>query len=116
MLRSLLEEQFGLETHQQEQQATVYAMVVPKGQAKLKKAEESERAGCKPDPGAAPVSGNAAQMVALSCKNTTMTEFATNAQQWAGGYIDHPVTVVDHLDEKPKSQQTIRPPNSSGDR
>jgi uncharacterized protein (TIGR03435 family) len=98
MLRSLLEDQFGLKTHQEEQQATVYAIVVPKGQSKLKKAEDSERAGCKPDPGAAPVTGNPAPTIAFSCKNTTMAEFATNVQQWAGGYIDHPVVDTSGLE------------------
>ena len=68
----------------------MYALVVPKGALKLKRADETERAGCKPDPGAAPVSANATPTIAYRCQNTTMAELAHNVQQWAGGYIDHP--------------------------
>jgi hypothetical protein len=54
-----------------------------------KRADDTERAGCKPDPGAAPVGANATPTVAAR-QNTTMAELAQNVQQWAGGYIDHP--------------------------
>jgi uncharacterized protein (TIGR03435 family) len=30
-------------------------------------------------------------MIAFTCQNTTMAELATSVQQWAGGYVDHPV-------------------------
>ena len=30
-------------------------------------------------------------MKAMSCKNTTMEEFAVHLPQWAGLYIDHPI-------------------------
>jgi uncharacterized protein (TIGR03435 family) len=91
MLRTLMEDQFGLKAHKEDQQATSYAVVVPKGEPKMKKADPSERAGCKPDPNAIPTAGNPGPMIAWTCQNTTIAEFAQNIAQWAGGYIDHPV-------------------------
>jgi uncharacterized protein (TIGR03435 family) len=55
----------------------------------LKKADPTDRSSCKPDPGA--VQGSKTPMQAYTCKNTTIAELAANIQQWAGGYIDHPV-------------------------
>jgi uncharacterized protein (TIGR03435 family) len=91
MLRTLMEDQFGLKAHKEDQQATSYAILVPKGEPKLKKADPSERAGCKPDPGAAPVNGNPTPMIAYTCQNTTIADLAKNVEQWAPAYIDHPV-------------------------
>ena len=91
MVRALIADRFKLTTHTENQQATVYGMVVPKGELKLKKADEAERSGCKPAPGAIPANANAGPMIAWSCQNTTMAELATNVAAWAGGYIDHPI-------------------------
>jgi uncharacterized protein (TIGR03435 family) len=91
MLRSLLEDRFKLTTHKEDRPATVYAVVMPRNESKLKKADASTRAGCRPDPGAVPTTGGAAPMVAWTCQNTTVADLAKNVQQWAGAYIDHPV-------------------------
>jgi uncharacterized protein (TIGR03435 family) len=90
MLGSMLEERFKLKTHNEDRPTTVYALSV-KGEAKLKKAAEGDRAGCRPDPGAVPQSAGTTPMVAFNCTNTTMDEFVKNVAQWAGAYIDHPV-------------------------
>jgi uncharacterized protein (TIGR03435 family) len=90
MLRSMLEDRFKLKTHNEDRPTTVYALSV-KGEAKLKKAAESDRAGCRPDPGAVPPSAGATPMNAITCTNTTMDELIKNLPQWAGAYIDHPV-------------------------
>ncbi len=97
MMRRLMEDQFGLKAHNEDQQATVYAMV-SKGESKLKKADGLERASCKPDPGAAPVKGSTTPMIAITCKNTTMAEVAKNLPTWAGGYVDHPVVDTSGLE------------------
>jgi uncharacterized protein (TIGR03435 family) len=89
MLRSMLEERFKLKTHMEDRPATVYALVA-KGEPKIKKADPSERAGCKPDPGAIP-SSVTTPMQSITCKNTTMSELVKNMSQWAPAYIDHPV-------------------------
>src|SRR5262249_6400474 len=52
MLRALLEDRFKLVTHKETRPATAYAFLPPKGELKLKKADPSDRAGCRPDPGA----------------------------------------------------------------
>jgi uncharacterized protein (TIGR03435 family) len=91
MLRSMLEERFKLVTHREDRPATVYALSAPKAETKLKKADASERAGCKQDPGAVPPSAGTTPMIAMTCVNTTMADIVKNLPQWAGAYIDHPV-------------------------
>jgi uncharacterized protein (TIGR03435 family) len=90
MLRALLEDRFKLATHKETQQATAYAFLPPKGELKLKKASPSDRAECKPDPGAVSNTTGGLPMVAFTCQNTTIEELAKNISQWAGAYIDHP--------------------------
>jgi uncharacterized protein (TIGR03435 family) len=90
MLRSMLEDRFKLKSHKEDRPATVYALVVPKGETKLKKADPSERQACKPDPGAIPAN-TTAPMNAMTCVNTTMADFVKQLPQVANAYIDHPV-------------------------
>ena len=91
MLRSMLEDRFKLKTHSEDRPVTVYAISLARGATpKLKKADDTERAGCKPAPDAAPASANATPVIAYRCQNTTMTELAQNVQGWANGYFDHP--------------------------
>jgi uncharacterized protein (TIGR03435 family) len=90
MLRAALEDRFKLKYHNEDRPATVYALSA-KGESKMKKADASERANCKPDPGAVPASFSGTPMNAITCQNTTMAELITNLPQWAGAYIDHPV-------------------------
>ena len=89
MLHGLLLERFEVKTHTENREVTVYALTVGKGKPKLTQADESERAGCKPDPTAPKPVQNIAVM--FSCKNTTMLELAQNLQRQAGAYIDHPI-------------------------
>ncbi len=91
MLRNLLEDRFSLKTHKDLQKGTGYAIVIPKGESKLKKADPSERANCRPDPGATPANASGLPMNTITCTNTTMADLAKNVAQWAGAYIDHPV-------------------------
>ena len=89
MMRSMLEDRFKLKTHNEDRPTTVYAISV-KGEAKMKKAAENDRAGCRQDPGAVPQSAGSTPMVAFTCTNTTMDDFVKNVAQWAGAYFDHP--------------------------
>ena len=97
MLRSLLEDRFKLKTHQENQPGTAYAFLPPKGETKLKKADPSDRANCKPDPGNIPANAGTTPYIVYTCTNTTIAELAKNLQQWAGGYFDHPAVDVTGL-------------------
>lgn len=88
MLRGLLVERFGLKTHSENREVTVYALTAPNGRPKMTRAEETERSGCRPDPNAPKLLPNV-QMI--GCRNTSMTELAQNLQRYAGDYIDHPL-------------------------
>lgn len=88
MMRALLEDRFKLATHNEVRPADVYALVVPKGPAKLKKADASTRAACKYT---GPAPGNPALTQSYACENTTMAELAEKLHQIAPAYIDHPV-------------------------
>jgi uncharacterized protein (TIGR03435 family) len=90
MLRSMLEDRFKLKSHKEDRPLTAYALVA-KGETKLKKADPSERPGCRPDPGAVPPSVGTTPMNAITCTNTKMEELVKNLPQWAGAYIDHPI-------------------------
>jgi uncharacterized protein (TIGR03435 family) len=89
MLRGELVSQFELKTHMEDREVTVYALTVAKGGPTSKKADESERSDCKPDPNAPKPAANISFMFA--CKNTTMVQLAQRLQLMAGAYMDHPV-------------------------
>jgi uncharacterized protein (TIGR03435 family) len=90
MLHALLTDRFKLVTHTEDQMATVYAIIAPRGGTKLKKADTMERASCNPDANAPAIGAAGAPSIAYRCQNTTMAELAEKVQQWAGGYFDHP--------------------------
>ena len=89
MLHGLLEDQFGLKTHTENREVTVYALVPGSGKPKLTQAEASERSDCRPDPNAPKPVPSISVMIA--CKNSTMAELATNLERMANAYIDHPI-------------------------
>jgi uncharacterized protein (TIGR03435 family) len=91
MLRALLEDRFKLVTHKENRMVTAYALLPPKGETKLKKAEPSERSNCRPDPSAIPANTGGVPMQAGTCTNTTIEEFVKILPQIAGAYFDHPV-------------------------
>jgi uncharacterized protein (TIGR03435 family) len=86
MLRTLLAKRFHLKSHFEEQPVTVWALTAPKGKGKLKDSTGEEHAGCK----FAPKDG----AFLLSCRNTTMSQFADKLpnQRGAAGYLtEHPM-------------------------
>ena len=89
MLRGLILDQFALKTHMDKREVTVYALTLGSGKPKMTPAQDSERAGCKPDPSAPKPLKSINFMIA--CKNTSMAELAENLQAFANAYIDHPI-------------------------
>ena len=88
MLNNLLIDRFGLKTHREQREITVYALTVGKGKPKMTAAKDSERTACKPAPNApGPLPG----IRMTGCTNINMGEFAENIQRMAPAYIDHPV-------------------------
>jgi uncharacterized protein (TIGR03435 family) len=88
MLRALLADRFKLEAHQEERLVDGYALVAAK--PKLRKADPSNRPGCKEGPGAEAAKPNwkdpriknpvASRLV--TCRNMTLAEFATAMSKW----------------------------------
>ena len=88
MLRALLVDRFKLATHNENQPVSVYALVAAK--PKLKKADSSNRPGCRFAP-APPGTTMASAIFPLTCRNTTMAQLAGQLQPMGGIYIPHPV-------------------------
>ena len=88
MLNNLLIDRFGLKTHREQREITVYVLTAGKGKPKMTAAKDSDRTDCKPAPNApAPLPG----IRMTGCTNTSMGELAENMQRMAPAYIDHPV-------------------------
>jgi uncharacterized protein (TIGR03435 family) len=77
MVRELLEDRFKLKTHMEEQVVPAYTLTAVS--PKLRKADSSERKGCKEGPGADgkdPRISNPVLSRLVSCRNMTMVQFA----------------------------------------
>ncbi|SPE32579.1 conserved exported hypothetical protein [Candidatus Sulfopaludibacter sp. SbA3] len=96
MLRALLVDRFKLATHNESQPVSVYALVAAK--PKLKKADSSNRPGCRNAP--IPIRANMASVpnFSVACRNTTMAQLAERLQPMGGSYIPHPVIDSTGLD------------------
>jgi uncharacterized protein (TIGR03435 family) len=92
MLRALLVERFKLTTHTEERPVTAYTLTSVK--PKLKKADSSNRAGCKEGPPPAakdPRDANPVLSRLVTCQNMTMAQFADLLPGLAPGYLRTPV-------------------------
>jgi uncharacterized protein (TIGR03435 family) len=89
MLRALLKDRFKLATHNEDQPISVYAMVADR--PKLKRANPSNRAGCRRAPPPAGKATASASLFSMICQNTTMAQLAESLQRISGIYILHPV-------------------------
>lgn len=88
MLNHLLIDHFGLKTHREQREITVYVLTAGKGKPKMTAAKDSDRTECKPAPNApSPLRG----IRMTGCTNTSMGELAENMQRMAPAYFDHPV-------------------------
>jgi len=83
MLKTLIVQRFKLATHNDRQPLPVYALVLGKGNPKLKKSDGTARSDCKRGVG---LSG-----ITLTCQNTTMGQLADLLPDVAGAYIVHPM-------------------------
>jgi len=90
MLRALLVDRFKLATHYEDRPVDVYTLVATK--PKLKKADPSNRTGCKQGraPGARDP-GDGPPPSLLTCQNVTMAQFAGQLQSFASNYTHFPV-------------------------
>jgi uncharacterized protein (TIGR03435 family) len=90
MLRTLLVDRFKMVTHYEERPVDVYTLVAAK--PKLKKADPSNRPGCRmgpPQPPRDPGTGPPPQVAV--CQNVTMAQFAERLQGIARSYIRYGV-------------------------
>lgn len=88
MLNHLLIDRFGLKTHREKREITVYVLTAGKGKPKMTAAKDTDRTDCKPAPNATPPMPG---ILMTGCTNTSMGELAENMQRMAPAYIDHPV-------------------------
>jgi uncharacterized protein (TIGR03435 family) len=85
MLRTLLEERFGLKAHMEDRPVSAYTMTAGK-QTKLQKADPQYRTNCKSGAGTNPMLNRL-----ITCQNTSMAQFAVMLQQMANGYVRAPI-------------------------
>jgi uncharacterized protein (TIGR03435 family) len=103
MVRALLVDRFKLTTHFEDQPVNVYALVAVSPSAaasKLKKADPSNRAGCK-YVGGVPGGAASASLRLNVCQNVTMAQFADWLQvtrKQARAYMDHPIVDATSID------------------
>ena len=79
MLRTLLEDRFKLAAHTEDRPVPGYALVAPKGTVQLRKADPSNRPGCKEGPGfdgKDPRIANPLASRLITCRNMTLAQFA----------------------------------------
>jgi uncharacterized protein (TIGR03435 family) len=85
MLRALLIDRFRLAAHMEERQVSGYALVAAK--PKLRKADPSNRRGCKDGPGADgrdPRLANPIASTLVTCRNMTLAQFAAELSKPTG--------------------------------
>ena len=91
MLRTLLEDRFQLRAHTEDRTVPGYELVAAK--PKLRKADPSNRAGCREGPGADgkdPRLTNPLASRLVTCRNLTMARFAAQLNRW-DWYVGGPV-------------------------
>jgi len=91
MLQALLADRFNIATHYEDRPVDAYTLVAAK--PKLKKADPSNRTGCKTGP--APVTRDPGDFTpppfVATCQNITMAEFADRLQSIGLVYFHYPV-------------------------
>src|SRR5215475_5690306 len=94
MLRSLLEDRFGLSVHTEDRPVPAYILTLANGSSKLK-SSDSDANSCQGVPQQIPPGGGPAYSL-LTCRGFTMAAFAQLLPQTAPGYINR--TVVDRTE------------------
>ncbi len=92
MLQTLLADRFKLVVHNDSKALPAYVLSVGKGgKPKLKESDDSAPAGCGETPKHPDTPPGAVPYIYVTCHNMTMTAFAENLHQMAGGYLQSPV-------------------------
>jgi uncharacterized protein (TIGR03435 family) len=86
MLKNLLVDRFKIKMHTEDQPVAVFALVAPKRETKLKKADQTARANCK----RTIAQGGPVPVATVVCQNTTMSQLVEKLPGWAGAYVTHP--------------------------
>ncbi len=87
MMQNLLTERFALKMHNEDRTVEVYALTAAK--SKLQKADPANRSDCQ---NAINMNGPAV-MRTITCRNTTMEQFAAALKRMAGGYFNQNAVV-----------------------
>jgi uncharacterized protein (TIGR03435 family) len=97
MMRALLVDRFKMVTHYEDRPMDAYTLVADK--PKLKKADPSNRTGCKFGPSQAPRDlANGPPSTMATCQNVTMAQFVEQLQRIAPSYIRYPVLDATGID------------------
>jgi uncharacterized protein (TIGR03435 family) len=91
MLRTLLEDRFKLQVHDDTRPLPAYTLRLGKRKLQLKEPDRSAPAGCRPQPFKPPPPGGAMPPQTVDCHNVTMGSFAEQVRRMANGYLDKPV-------------------------
>jgi uncharacterized protein (TIGR03435 family) len=99
MLRALLADRFKMKSHFEERLVEAYTLTAAK--PKLNKADPSNRTGCKRSvaPGPRDPSDLTPPSVLIACQNINLSQFASQLQSLAPGYIHYPVLDATALTE-----------------
>jgi uncharacterized protein (TIGR03435 family) len=101
MLKNLLVERFGLAIHEGTYPVPRYVLSVGKGGSKLKSAGGTDPATCTPKPVTFPADPSDFANypdIQMACKNFTTAVIAEQLRAMAGGYLDHDVVDMTHLE------------------
>ena len=90
MLKTLLTERFGLESHTDTKPMPAFALSAGASRHKLKEARAGAATPCRPAPQGPPQAG-ATPMVAAECRGTSMDDLAGQLRSMAGAYVTQPV-------------------------
>jgi uncharacterized protein (TIGR03435 family) len=92
MVQALLIERFNMKAHMEDREVTAYTLTA--ANPKMKKADPTNRTGCKEGPGPDGKDPRIATPILarlMNCQNMTMAQFAEALPLQAGGYIFSPV-------------------------
>jgi uncharacterized protein (TIGR03435 family) len=87
MLRTMLIDRFKIKFHTEDQPITVYALVAPKKETKLKQSDPNSRSKCTRTVNP---SANGIPLATLTCQNTTLAQLAEKLPAMAPAYFEHP--------------------------
>jgi uncharacterized protein (TIGR03435 family) len=96
MMRALLVDRFKMVTHYEDRPMDAYTLVADK--PKLKKADPSNRTGCKIGPSQAPRNLADGPTTVATCQNVTMAQFVEQLPSIAPTYIGYPVLDATGID------------------